>query len=246
MTSSPLRVLVVGASSGIGAATAERFAHEGHRVAVAARTGAALQKVAAPLDALAVVADVVDSDQVRNAVDRAHAGLGGLDVVVNCAGLCVPTYLADLDDATWHSHLEINLSGTFYVAREASRHMVAAGSGSIVNVGSELSSIGMGMFVAYCSAKAGVIGLTKALAAELAPTIRVNAVLPGPVDTPMLRSEFALFTDPKAVETDAINRVPLRRFATPAEVADAIYYLGAEAAFATGTTLELDGGTTCV
>jgi NAD(P)-dependent dehydrogenase (short-subunit alcohol dehydrogenase family) len=102
----------------------------------------------------------------------------------------------------------------------------------------------MAMYAAYCAAKAGILGLTKALAVELAPSVTVNAICPGPVDTPMLRAEFELFGDGDTVAAEAVKRVPLRRFATADEVAAGIYYLAVEAGYATGTTLELDGGTT--
>jgi NAD(P)-dependent dehydrogenase (short-subunit alcohol dehydrogenase family) len=104
----------------------------------------------------------------------------------------------------------------------------------------------MPMYVAYCASKAGVIGLTKALAAELAPSVRVNAVCPGPVDTPMLDAEFKSFPDPRAAHDATLERLPLRRFATAEEVAEAVLYLAADATYATGTTLELDGGSTFV
>ena len=124
--------------------------------------------------------------------------------------------------------------------------MQAAGGGAIVNIASELSHIGMGYYVHYCAAKAGVLGLTRALAAEMAPKVRVNAVSPGPVDTPMLQEEIAYFGGTQAVLDGAVARVPMKRFATPQEVARAVLFLATEAAFATGSTLMLDGGTTAV
>jgi NAD(P)-dependent dehydrogenase (short-subunit alcohol dehydrogenase family) len=104
----------------------------------------------------------------------------------------------------------------------------------------------MGLFVHYCASKFGVIGLTKALAAELAPTVKVNVVCPGPIDTPMMDAEIDWFPDPAKARVDATERVPLKRFASPEEVVAAIRFLAFEAPFATGTTLELDGGTTMV
>jgi NAD(P)-dependent dehydrogenase (short-subunit alcohol dehydrogenase family) len=104
----------------------------------------------------------------------------------------------------------------------------------------------MGYYVHYCAAKAGVLGLTRALAAEMAPKVRVNSVSPGPVDTPMLREEIKWFGGTKEVMDGAIARVPLKRFATPREVAKAVLFLTADAPFATGSTLMLDGGTTMI
>ncbi|HEY5333042.1 MAG TPA: SDR family oxidoreductase [Solirubrobacterales bacterium] len=238
--------LITGASSGIGAAAARRLAAAGAAVALVARRREPLEALAAELGedaALPLVADVADSAQVAAAVDAVVARFGRLDVVVNSAGVSTPASLADTDDAVWGTHLDANLSGSFYVARASAPHL--AEGGSIVNVGSELAAIGMPMYVAYCASKAGVIGLTKALAAELAPEIRVNAVCPGPVDTPMLAAEFELF-GAEAAMAETLARVPLRRLAEAEEVAAAILYLTADAAYATGTVLALDGGTTAV
>jgi NAD(P)-dependent dehydrogenase (short-subunit alcohol dehydrogenase family) len=243
------RALITGASSGIGAATARAFAAEGARVALLARRPEPLERLADELGdgARSFPADVADAGQVERAVAEAADWLSGLDVVVNSAGIAVPVSLTDLTEERWREVIDINLSGSFYVARAAGLRMVRAeGGGTIINLGSELSVLGMGMYVAYCASKAGVIGLTKALAAELAPEVTVNAVCPGPVDTPMLDSEFKTFPDPKAAYDATLERVLLHRLATPQEVALAILYLAADAPYATGTTLELDGGTTVV
>jgi NAD(P)-dependent dehydrogenase (short-subunit alcohol dehydrogenase family) len=239
-------VLITGGSSGIGAAAARRFAAEGARVAVMARREDVLGQLAAQIGALAVAADVSNGPQVATAVRTVAEALGDPDIVVNSAGVCIPASLADTDDQNWRRHIDVNLSGSFYVAREAGVRMAAGRGGTIINVGSELSVMGMASYVAYCSAKAGVIGLTKSLAAELAPKVTVNAICPGPVDTPMLRAEFEYFGDGDQVAAEAVKRVPLRRFATADEVAAGIYYLAVDAPYASGTTLELDGGTTAV
>lgn len=239
--------LITGASSGIGKAAAAQFVAEGARVALLARRLEPLEQLAGELGETAIVlqADVADPDAVAGAVAQTVERLGGIDVVVNSAGVAQPLSLADLDAAAWRATIDVNLSGSFYVAREAGLRMSANGAGAIVNLGSELSVLGMAMYIAYCASKAGVIGLTKALAAELAPNVRVNAVLPGPVDTPMLDAEFHCFPDPQAAYDSTIARVPLRRLATAEEVAAAVLYI-AHAPYATGTTLELDGGTTIV
>jgi NAD(P)-dependent dehydrogenase (short-subunit alcohol dehydrogenase family) len=190
--------------------------------------------------------DVADPDAVGLAVDEAHRALGGLDITVNAAGVVDPVSLADLDAATSRRAIDINLSGTFYVARESALRMLAAGGGVIINIGSDLASTGVRNFVHYCAAKAGVVGLTKGLAVELAPMVRVNAVCPGPIDTPMMEAELALFEDPAAARREAMSNVPLGRFASPEEIVAAIRFLGVDAPFATGAVLALDGGTSAV
>lgn len=238
--------LITGASSGIGAATARLFAAEGATVALLARSGDELERLAGELGggALPLVADVADPGQVAAAVERGAERLGPLDVVVNNAGTVTPASLAETNDEVWRRHIEVNLSGCFFVAREAAPRI--APGGSIINLGSELSVIGMGMYVAYCASKAGVLGLTRSLAAELAPAVRVNAICPGPVDTPMLAGELEHFGGHDQVMAEMLERVPLRRLAIAEEVAAGILFLAADAAYATGTTLELDGGTTTV
>jgi NAD(P)-dependent dehydrogenase (short-subunit alcohol dehydrogenase family) len=240
--------LITGASSGIGEATAQAFVREGAQVALVARRREQLERLAASLGdgAAAIAADVSDPAAAAGAVQDAASQFGRLDVVVNSAGIVRPLSLADLDAQAWRETIETNLSGSFYVAREAGLHMVDNGGGAIINLGSDLSILGMPMYVAYCTSKAGVIGLTKALAAELAPKVRVNAVCPGPVDTPMLEAEFNCFPDPKAAHDVTLERLPLKRFATADEVAGAVLYLAADASYATGTTLEFDGGSTFV
>jgi NAD(P)-dependent dehydrogenase (short-subunit alcohol dehydrogenase family) len=242
------RVLVTGASSGVGRAAAQAFVAEGARVAMVARRGEVLQELAAELgrDAIPIVADVSDPDSIRRAVEQAHDALGGFDAVVNSAGVGFPTRLEDIEPAVWREVIDINLSGSFYVGRDAGLRMREAGGGAIVNVASDLASMGMALFVHYCASKFGVIGLTKALAAELAPTVTVNVVCPGPIDTPMMDAEIDWFPDPAQARIDATERVPLKRFAAPEEVVAAIRFLAFKAPFATGTTLELDGGTTMV
>jgi NAD(P)-dependent dehydrogenase (short-subunit alcohol dehydrogenase family) len=241
-----LRVLITGASSGVGLATARRFATEGAAVALLARRRDVLTALADELGDAAhgFAVDVADPDAVSVAVASACEALDGLDVVVNAAGMVVPAGLADIDPNAWRQVLDVNLSGTFYVSREAALRMRSDGGGSIANIGSDLASYGMKDFVHYCAAKAGVVGLTKALAAELVPDVRVNDVCPGPIDTPMMERELALTDDPTTARAEAIERVALKRFMDPDEVVDAIRYLAVDATFATGSVLALDAGAT--
>jgi NAD(P)-dependent dehydrogenase (short-subunit alcohol dehydrogenase family) len=241
-----MTAVITGASSGIGAATARTFAAEGARVAMLARRRDPLDALADELDgaAIAIPTDVAHPQEVADAVERADRELDGIDIVVNSAGVVVPRPLADLDAEAWRSVIDTNLSGSFYVAREAGLRMLAGRGGTIVNIGSEFSVRGMAMLVAYCATKAGLIGLTKALAAELAPRVRVNAVCPGAVDTPMLENAQKSFGDPQTMYDRVSANVPLRRVATPEEIAAAILYVVADAPYATGAALHLDGGTT--
>ena len=242
------RVLITGASSGVGMAAARHFVADGATVALLARRGDRLERLAEELGPAAHVfaVDVADPDAVATAVDAADSALGGLDVVINAAGVADAVSLAELDAAAWRRVIDINLSGTFYVARQSALRMRAAGGGVIINIGSDLAHMGVPNFVHYCAAKAGVVGMTKGMAAELAPTVRVNAVCPGPIDTPMMEAQLALSDDPAAAREDAIGKVPLRRFASPEEVVAAIRFLAVDALFATGAVMPLDGGTTAV
>ena len=240
------RAIVTGASSGIGLATARRIHADGGTVALLATRAALLEDIAAELGerAFAVPTDVSDPQQVRTSVERCFELLGDVDLVVNAAGVDGPSALPDITDDKWARTIGVNLSGPFYVSRESARRL-RPGS-AIINIGSELSFMGMGLYVDYCASKAGLIGLTQALAAELAPSqVRVNAICPGPVDTPMMEAEIAWFPNPEEIRQLAVDRVPLKRWATPEEVADAVVYL-AGATFATGASWSLDGGTTAI
>jgi NAD(P)-dependent dehydrogenase (short-subunit alcohol dehydrogenase family) len=239
--------LITGASSGIGAATARELAAQGARVILAARRAEPLERLATELGANACVmtVDVADPEQVAALADDAERHLGRIDVLVNSAGVSRPAPLEDLTPARWQEVIAINLSGCYYTCREVGLRMRERGGGAIVNVASESSLLGEPMYVAYCASKGGVLTMTKALAAELAPTVRVNAVCPGSVDTAMLRHDFANLPDSERAYDATRRRIPLGRFATPEEVADAIAWL-AKATFATGLGLNLDGGTTAV
>lgn len=243
--SRPVRILITGASSGVGEATARLFAAEGAHVALLARRGDELRRVAQELgdNAHPFVADVADARSAAAAVRDAIASLGGIDVAVNAAGVAGQAPLEDVDDDLWRLVLDTNLGGTFTVSREAGLHMRSHGGGSIVNVASDLAHMGAAGLAHYSAAKAGVVGLTRGLAVELAPEVRVNVICPGPIDTPMLRAQLEGRPDAEEILGQKEATVPLRRLADPADVAQAIRFLAVEGTFATGTSLAFDGGT---
>jgi len=238
--------IITGASSGIGEAAARLFVAEGGSVAMVARNQEALEAIADDLGdaAIAVPLDITRPDDVAAMVERVDAELGGIDIAVNSAGVAITLPLAETDAATWQQVIDINLSASFYIARETGLRMLAGRGGVIINIGSEMSMMGFETMSAYCASKWGLIGMTKALAAELAPTIRVNAVCPGPTETPMCIGYFERADDPQAVHDMTLARIKLGRLATPESVAAGILYLVADAPYATGAVLNLDGGTT--
>lgn len=238
--------LVTGASRGIGAATAITLARQGHDVAVAARTVADLEKVAAQCQehgahTLVVRTDVLVEEQVRTAVTRTAAELGGLDVLVNNAGwnsFTVP--LVDLRSSGWDKGLTLNVTQAFWAMQEAGRIMLDQGSGTVVNVASLAGVATSPQMVHYGAAKAALINLTKNAAVEWGSRgIRVNAVAPGWVKTSL--NEFA-WTDPE-METAFVAGAPLGRWGEPQEVADVIAFLASGgASYMTGQTVVIDGG----
>ena len=237
--------MITGASSGIGEATATLFAAEGAAVGLLARRQEELERVADGLDrAVVLPADVSDHGAVLRALDDAEAALGPVDIAINCARGDRTHPLVELTPEVWQRTIGINLSGPFYVGREAGLRMRARQGGQIVNVASDLAFTAMPGYTDYSASKSGLVGLTRGLAVELAPTVLVNAVAPGPVDTPMMDHELAMDPDPAGAREATIRRVPLLRISTPQEIARAILFLVTEAAYATGAVLALDGGAT--
>jgi NAD(P)-dependent dehydrogenase (short-subunit alcohol dehydrogenase family) len=235
--------LVTGADGGIGGETARTLAAAGAAVALVGLSEGALERVAKEIDGrtIVVVADLADPDAARAAVNRAVSELGGVQVVVNAAGILRPRLLGEFERRDWDDTLAVNLSGAFWVAREAGLWMARNGGGCIVNIASEVALRGASGHAAYCASKAGLIGLTKALAIELAPDVRVNAISPGAVNTPMMYATAE--ADPEQVLREAGQVVPLGRVGEPSDIARAIMFLVADAGYVTGTVLSLDGGT---
>jgi NAD(P)-dependent dehydrogenase (short-subunit alcohol dehydrogenase family) len=242
--------LVTGASSGIGRATALRLAQEGAAVALVALPGDDLEQATAECRAtgsaaLAAPADVSDSRQVAAAFDGAET-LGPVSAVFSNAGISIVGPVVAMDDDEWLRQLHVNLSGSFYVVREATRRMISRRSGAIVLTGSELGLLGQTGYVGYTATKGGVLAMTRAFAAELAAYgIRVNSISPGTTETPMLLAEFAAAPDPARERSENESTIPLGRFGQPADIAAAVaYLLSDEAAYITGANLVVDGGRT--
>jgi meso-butanediol dehydrogenase/(S,S)-butanediol dehydrogenase/diacetyl reductase len=236
------RVVITGGASGIGASTANRFLEEGSQVCVLDRDGAGCEAIRRQLPGLAgaIVADVTDLMQVEAALAEAIRVMGGVDVLVNNAGISIRHKFLDITPEEWDKVIAVNLTGVFYVAQTAARHMWERGSGVILQTASTNGVMGYPYYADYNATKAGVIELTRSMALELAPKIRVCAVAPGYVLTPMQRAEY---TD---AMLDEVNRkIPLRRHAKPEEIAGLFAYLASDdAAYATGHVFTMDGGET--
>lgn len=234
------RVLVTGGASGIGAATARRFIEEGARVFVLDRDAAACDAMGRELTSLAgtLVADVSDVEAVGKAFSEIDNLCQGIDVLINNAGISIRHNFLDISPEEWLRVMNVNLSGVFYVAQAAAKRMTAQGSGVILNTASTSGLVGYPYYADYNASKAGVIELTKSMALELAPKVRVLAVSPGYVMTPMQKAEYT----PEML--DAVNnKLPLGRHAKPEEVAGLFAFLASdEAAYLTGHCYIIDGG----
>lgn len=241
-------VLVTGGGSGIGQQVCLLAAEEGGRIAVGDRDLPAAERTAAMVraqggEAVALAVDVAEPQAAAGFVAAAEAALGGLDVLVNSAGVREIKPVLELDFEEWNRVLQINLSGTFLPSQAFARKLVAAGrAGSIVNLASTLGLMAAPARAAYVTSKHGVVGLTKQMALELGPQgIRVNAVAPGVVRTPLTERYFQ---DPEMAET--IRGIhAIGRWAEPAEIATAILFLADRRnGFVTGSILPVDGGWT--
>ena len=236
------RILITGGASGIGAATAARFLDEGSVVCVLDRDADARHRIEHELRDLAGVldADVTNLKQVQTAFSEAIHLMGGVDVLVNNAGISIRHNFLDITTEEWDKVIAVNLTGVFYVAQTAARHMMERDGGVILQTASTNGVMGYPYYADYNATKAGVIELTKSMALELAPKIRVCAVAPGYVMTPMQRAEY---TDEMI---DAVNqKIPLRRHAQPEEIAALFAFLASDdAANMTGHVYTCDGGET--
>jgi len=240
------RVLVTGGTRGIGLATVEAFLAAGAKVAVNGRSQESVSTARAklPKGAVAAPGDIGTVEGCRAAVSAAERALGGLDVLVNSAGVFKEVTIEDSDEAWWDQVIDTNLKGTFFASR-AALPALRASKGCIVNLSSESGIQGSPRCTVYCASKGGVTLLTKAMALEVAPDVRVNAVCPGPVDTDMLWGGAPAGVDEKAYFAGLNGYAPMKRIGRPDEIAQAVLYLASPAAgFITGTSLSLDGGST--
>lgn len=238
------RIIITGGASGIGRATARLFRQEGAAVAILDRSDNAAKAIADEIGAFTISCDVSDPASVSAAVDKAADAMGGLDGVVNAAGILADTGIADTTPEVFSRTIAVNLTGTFLVIQAAAPLIQKEGKGTIVNIASGVGLLPTGPgSIAYVASKGGVVALTKSVAMELAPSIRVNSVCPGAVETAMTASYIRTGGgDPNPA---IAARYALGRHAQPEELAAAILFLTSdEASFMTGIALPVDGGRT--
>ncbi len=239
-------VVVTGAAMGIGAATASKFIELGASVALLDRDAAELPKTAASLGKAAhpYTCDVSKSEAVEAAIAAAARDFGGIDVLVSNAGIQRYGTVEATSEQTWDEVLNVNLRGFFLAAKSALPRIVARGGGAIVVVGSVQSIAALGNAAAYVTSKHAVLGLARSLALDYARhNVRVNCVLPGAIDTPMLRWAASLDAQPQRVLATCDRMHALGRMGRPEEVANAIAFLASDwASFITGAALLVDGG----
>jgi NAD(P)-dependent dehydrogenase (short-subunit alcohol dehydrogenase family) len=241
------RMLVTGGGSGIGRAIAQRFTEEGAKVAILDRDMAGALETARLCGANPIEADVANEDSVNKAVEQAAAAMGGIDGVVNAAGVGYTASFKKTDFANWKRVLGINLDGPFLVCHAALPWLKEAGKATIVNIASGAALQPYPGASAYAASKAGLVNLNRVLAKELAPKIRGNVICPGPIDTPMLAGRGNLGVkegsrDPAIID-NMMKLIGLQRKGKPEEIANVVLFLSCdESSFMTGSNLVVDGG----
>jgi meso-butanediol dehydrogenase / (S,S)-butanediol dehydrogenase / diacetyl reductase len=235
------RVVVTGGTSGIGEATSRRFLEEGARVAAIAVGADEVATAAERIPGIeALLCDVADAAAVATAFAKIDELLGGIDVLVANAGISIRKPFLEIDPADWQRVLDVNLTGVFHCAQQAARRMIAGSGGVILMTASTNGLTGHEYYADYNASKAGVILLARTMALELAPSVRVNAVCPGYVLTPMQKAEYT------AEMLEQVNAtIPLGRHAKPEEIAALYAFLASdEGAYFTGAVISMDGGET--
>lgn len=248
MTFKNKAILVTGSTRGIGQATARAFLDLGARVAINGRTEESVATAISQLgksDWLVAAAGSVNGvEGCETIVAKAIDGLGGLDVLVNNAGVYDIASIEASEEALWDRIIDINAKGTFFCSRAAVPALRAA-KGSIINVASVNGLVGFRNATVYCAAKGAVVNMTRAMALELAPDIRVNCVCPAAVDTELGRQNLDPTKEPAVARKELEATRPLQRIAAPDEIAASIVYLASsDAKYITGTALTMDGGMT--
>lgn len=241
--------IITGGGSGIGAATARRFAAEGAHIVVTGRRPEPLLAVAGEVGGVAVPGDTSDPSHVAQAVDAATSQFGYVDVLVAAAGISPAGSVADIDDRVWQTGLDVNLTGPMMMARAVLPSMLQRGGGSMVFVSSTAGLAAAPSSIAYDVSKAGVIALARGIAVDFGPQgVRANALAPGWVKTPMADRSMDALADEGGISREeayqrATAQVPSRRAADPQEMAACILFLASdESRYVNGTTLVADGG----
>lgn len=242
VTVSDKSAVVIGGTSGIGRAIALKFAEEGADVVATSRRSEAVDNVCEEIQSqgvntASITCDVRDEDSIEDLYEMASAEIGEIDILVNSAGSVAKSSVTEMELENWQRDIDVNLTGVFRSCRVFGRNMT---SGSIINISSMSARQAREARPAYCAAKSGVNGLTRATAADLGPQIRVNAIEPGFVSTPLASDTLAEGTD---IRSQIDDRTPLERVAIPEEIAGTAVYLASDgAAFTTGEIITVDGG----
>jgi meso-butanediol dehydrogenase/(S,S)-butanediol dehydrogenase/diacetyl reductase len=234
------RVLITGGAGGIGMATAIRFIEEGARVVILDIDENAIQKIEKKLPSLVkcIRADVTSQSSLDLAFNKLIDAVGGLDILINNAGISYRHNFVDISVQEWEKLIQINLTGVFFVAQRAAKLMLSSGGGVIINMGSTNGLVGYHYYSDYNASKAGVIELTRSMALELGPTIRVNAVCPGFIMTPMQEAEYT-----EEMQRAFYEKLPMKRLGLPEDVAALFAFLSSDdASWITGQYFVIDGG----